>query len=197
MSPSGPRLPPVDVDFSLGSDVDFCVLRTFHRISLTEQMRAADDAYHCALLQRFHLDDTTPPITPEALSSFQRLPPQLLITDPKFHDDLVAVQSDQERRTFNTLPLSHFAPRDSIPIFSWYSPVKNNNGVPSSPYAEEINEQKGLKKLSCSCSSRAYLFFSLLGKATVPGLSATVDARKLTLSRMTIRILPSRCLRKP
>ena len=91
----------------------------FTRLLLTEQMRAADDPEHVALVKAFELTNKEPPLTAARLAGLQRLSPALLDSDPAFRDAKIAVQSNEERRLFNRLKTLEFGRVHREPVFRW------------------------------------------------------------------------------
>lgn len=96
----------------------------FKRLLLTEQMRAAEDAAHTAMIDGFSLNNTTAPLTQAHVANMQRLSSNLLLKDPAFYDAKVAVQSNEERRQFNRLMTISFAKRLGQPVFRWLEEMR-------------------------------------------------------------------------
>ena len=95
---------------------------------LTTQVRAGGDATHTAMIERFSLKNDTPPLDMAVLQGMQPFSSSLLHNDPAFEDALVAVLSNEERRTFNRLKLSRYAKLHKEPVFRWVQNMITKGG---------------------------------------------------------------------
>ena len=60
------------------------IFMKFQRFVLKQQMRAAEDPVHCALIERFSLKNKNPPITQDVINNFHCLTPELIKEYPSF-----------------------------------------------------------------------------------------------------------------
>ena len=91
----------------------------FKIFNLTEQMRAADDPQHTALIESCRRLDSTTPFTRSALSFYKCLGPADVASDPSWAFAPIVVTNNHERLVYNYHQAVRFAKIHGVPLIRW------------------------------------------------------------------------------